>query len=242
MELADVYAADGSYDGCEAAVLFRARGSGGRDGAGRICSSCGATLYYTAGGGAARGNATVTGGRCYSYTLSLAAVDASTGEELGGAAYTVRVKSHAGDPSLVGKYVGADGALSDGPVEIADSGGGRALVNGVDGGTYTVEQVVAPAGHAAAPAFDLEVSPAIDAAKGLVSALEADASGMASVESASTVTGTVEVAVPSDAALALPVTGMAGDPAALRAAACAALAALAGFAWRARRRPPADAR
>ena len=230
VELEDVYSAEGAYDGCEAAVEFKARGSGARDHAGRICSTCSATLSFAAGGeGGARGNATVTGGNCYSYTLSIGAVDAATGEALPGAAYAVRVLSNAGDPSLAGKYVGAGGTLSDDPVEVADAGGGKALVDGVDGGTYSVEQVVAPAGHSAAPAFELEVRPTVNAAKGLVSALEAVASGEASVESTSTVTGEVDVAVPSGAGLALPVTGAAGRP--MLEAGPAALAGAAALAF-----------
>lgn len=75
----------------------------------------------------------------YDITLDLTKVDGSSKAALPGAVFTLQNKA--------GKYVKADGSLSEAKVELTVTDAGKLTVKGLDEGDYTLTEVTAPDGY-----------------------------------------------------------------------------------------------
>lgn len=75
----------------------------------------------------------------YDITLDLTKVDGASKAALPGAVFTLQNKD--------GKYVKADGSLSDTEVKLTVTGAGKLTVKGLDEGDYTLTEVTAPDGY-----------------------------------------------------------------------------------------------
>lgn len=75
----------------------------------------------------------------YDITLDLTKVDGATKAALPGAVFTLQNKA--------GKYVKADGSLSDTEVKLTVTDAGKLTVKGLDEGDYTLTEVTAPDGY-----------------------------------------------------------------------------------------------
>ena len=104
--------------------------------------------------------------RDYTYGLKIKKVDLGTEGELNGAKFTIKVKSvdDADDADAVGKYVQGDGKLDTEVHQFVTTGDGTFTVKGLDTGTYTVEEVEAPAGgYKKVDSFEFTITPALSA-------------------------------------------------------------------------------
>ena len=116
--------------------------------------------------------------KVYSYKANVVKVDQSNGQVLEGAKFTVQVATYAGDSTLVGKYVQADGSLGSSPYEFTSAADGTFSVPGLDAGTYTVHETEAPSGYKVQSSdITLVVTASVDATQGTLGMFSASASG-----------------------------------------------------------------
>lgn len=99
--------------------------------------------------------------RDYTYGLKVNKVDLGTERALNGAKFTIMVKS-ADNKDAEGKYVQSDGKLGNDPYQFETTVDGTFTVKGLDTGTYTVEEVVAPQGdYTTVEPFDFTIKPVL---------------------------------------------------------------------------------
>lgn len=99
--------------------------------------------------------------RDYTYGLKVNKVDLGTERPLNGAKFTIKVNS-ADNKDAVGKYVQSDGKLGKDPYQFETTDDGTFTVKGLDTGTYTVDEVVAPqGGYTTVKSFDFTIDPVI---------------------------------------------------------------------------------
>ncbi|MST59472.1 isopeptide-forming domain-containing fimbrial protein [Parafannyhessea umbonata] len=113
--------------------------------------------------------------RDFTYALNLVKLDQGTEKALDGATFTIKVKSvDDKDKSSVGKYVKADGTLTDNVDEakLTTKDGAAINVKGLDYGTYTVTEESAPTGYTKVAPFDFTIDPTIDETSQEVTKLE----------------------------------------------------------------------
>ena len=99
--------------------------------------------------------------RDYTYGLKVNKVDLGTERPLNGAKFTIKVIS-ADNKDAEGKYVQSDGKLGNDPYQFETTDNGTFTVKGLDTGTYTVDEVVAPqGGYTTVKSFDFTIDPAL---------------------------------------------------------------------------------
>lgn len=103
--------------------------------------------------------------RDFTYALNLVKLDQGTEKALEGAEFTIKVKV-ADDEASVGKYVKADGTLTDSKSDAKLTTGtdGKINVKGLDFGTYEVTEESAPTGYSTVSSFTFTIDPTIDEA------------------------------------------------------------------------------
>lgn len=87
----------------------------------------------------------------FSHQVELLKVADQTDNPLEGAEFTVQVAPQNADEPSRGRYVGADGSLSDAPQALRTDGQGRLRIAGLDEGVYLISETTAPAGYAPLP-------------------------------------------------------------------------------------------
>lgn len=96
--------------------------------------------------------------RDYTYQLLLNKVDRNTEVKLSGAKFTIQCTEQ-DDAANKGKYVQADGRLGDQPYEFTTDSNGQISVTGMDAGTYTVHETLAPTNYTAVDDFTFTIEP-----------------------------------------------------------------------------------
>ncbi len=89
----------------------------------------------------------------YTYQLKLVKRDRDTEKALDGASFTIKNSD--------GKYVQSDGSLGDSVYTFTANGDNGFTVNGLDAGTYTVDETVAPDGYQKTGEFTFTITPTI---------------------------------------------------------------------------------
>ena len=113
------------------------------------------TLYYS------NNPMTTDHGQTVPDTVRDYKVDLGTERALNGAKFTIMVKS-ADNKDAEGKYVQSDGKLGNDPYQFETTVDGTFTVKGLDTGTYTVEEVVAPQGdYTTVKPFDFTIKPVL---------------------------------------------------------------------------------
>jgi fimbrial isopeptide formation D2 family protein len=103
--------------------------------------------------------------RDFTYALNLVKLDQGTEKALKGAEFTIQVKTADDkDKASEGKYVKADGTLTDnkGEAKLTTGSDGKINVKGLDAGTYTVTEESAPDGYTKVDPFDFTIDPTIN--------------------------------------------------------------------------------
>ena len=156
--------------------------------------------------------------KVFSYKLRLVKNDAQTGEVLSGAVFTIQVAEGNADEASRGKYVQADGSLSDEPYRFVTDGQGAVEVAGLDEGLYRIAEQEAPEGfNIVEPTFDLHIDSSLDhgertlvTLEATVSAPDGQASSAAGVSTIDGSAGTVTVTAANDRVFVVPLTGLDG--------------------------------
>lgn len=97
----------------------------------------------------------------YAFKLKLVKVDKDTNKPLKDAKFTIKVKNPA-NTETNGKYVQADGTLSDTEYKFTSSAEGIVAVSGLEAGTYTITETDAPESYKVADPVDFTISPTYD--------------------------------------------------------------------------------
>lgn len=97
----------------------------------------------------------------YAFKLKLVKVDKDTNKPLKDAKFTIKVKNPA-NTETNGKYVQADGTLSDTEYKFTSSDEGIVAVSGLEAGTYTITETDAPESYKVADPVDFTISPTYD--------------------------------------------------------------------------------
>lgn len=97
----------------------------------------------------------------YAFKLKLVKVDKDTNKPLKDAKFTIKVKNPA-NTETNGKYVQADGTLSDTEYKFTSSAEGIVAVSGLEAGTYTITETDAPESYKVAAPVDFTISPTYD--------------------------------------------------------------------------------
>ena len=145
----------------------------------------------------------------YTYKLAIAKVDsAEPTKKLQGAEFTIQATG--ADEGTSTKYVQSDGTLGDTAYVFKTDVNGEISVKGLDAGTYTVSETMAPAGYNTVAPFTFTIDPTWnDDATALEKVTVSDSSE--SVDSSfSTTSKQVELTVKDKAGHGLPLTGQAG--------------------------------
>ena len=154
-----------------------------------------------------RGDVTGVETETYVFKLSLMKIDKATGAGLAGAKFTIADQD--------GLYVQADGTLGEAAYEFESGADGIVAVPGLDEGTYTVRETVAPADYEVLDA-DIKLVVETSYADGLLSGLTATVSGgegdaETKVVSVDPELGVVAIQATNDKIVEMPVTGMGGN-------------------------------
>lgn len=168
--------------------------------------------------------------RDFTYALNLVKLDQGTEKALEGAEFTIKVKV-ADDEASVGKYVKADGTLTDSKSDAKLTTGtdGKINVKGLDFGTYEVTEESAPTGYSTVSSFTFTIDPTIDQANqsvalksklttsdsthvvaGLTDGTAGDNTLNVTKDSGVTDNNTVNITVGDVKSVGLPLTGQAG--------------------------------
>lgn len=123
----------------------------------------------------------------YTWSLAIRKIDAETGSALSEAGFTVQAED--------GRYVTADGSLSEEETVLEVDEEGCLVVPTLDAGSYLISEAEAPDGYEAAESFDLVVSADLSGASPTLSASTNDAGIELSVDAE---TGTVSLVVADD--------------------------------------------
>lgn len=97
----------------------------------------------------------------YAFKLKLVKVDKDTNKPLKDAKFTIKVKNPA-NTETNGKYVQADGTLSDTEYKFTSSDEGIVAVSGLEAGTYTITETDAPESYKVAEPVDFTISATYD--------------------------------------------------------------------------------
>lgn len=97
----------------------------------------------------------------YAFKLKLVKVDKDTNKPLKDAKFTIKVKNPA-NTETNGKYVQADGTLSDTEYKFTSSAEGIVAVSGLEAGTYTITETDAPESYKVAEPVDFTISATYD--------------------------------------------------------------------------------
>lgn len=97
----------------------------------------------------------------YAFKLKLVKVDKDTNKPLKDAKFTIKVKNPA-NTETNGKYVQADGTLSDNEYKFTSSDEGIIAVSGLEAGTYTITETDAPESYKVAEPVDFTISATYD--------------------------------------------------------------------------------
>ncbi|MEE6158098.1 isopeptide-forming domain-containing fimbrial protein [Olsenella sp. YH-ols2221] len=179
---------------------------------------------HTSGTGTTTNNPTV---REYTYKLKLVKCDRDTEKALNGATFTIKNSD--------GKYVQSDGSLGDAAYTFTANGDDGFMVNGLDAGTYTVEETAAPNGYQKTGKFTFTITPTIstsgdnkDSLTGLDLSVDQNSDVIAGTPDGTTgnhqlqpktgtaadvTTGIVTVTVGDKKEITMPLTGMKGTTA-----------------------------
>lgn len=87
--------------------------------------------------------------RAFCYALQITKCDESGKVRLPGAKFTMQVSQNNTDDGSAGKYVQADGSLSEKAYEFVTDGNGEFRVDGLDEGAYVLRETAAPKGYVA---------------------------------------------------------------------------------------------
>ncbi|MGN0295607.1 MAG: isopeptide-forming domain-containing fimbrial protein [Parafannyhessea sp.] len=168
--------------------------------------------------------------RDFTYALNLVKLDQGTEKALEGAEFTIKVKT-ADDEASVGKYVKADGTLTDSKSDATLTTGtdGKINVRGLDFGTYEVTEESAPTGYSTVSSFTFTIDSTIDEANqsvalksklttsdsthvvaGLTDGTAGDNTLNVTKDSGVTDNNTVNITVGDVKSVGLPLTGQAG--------------------------------
>lgn len=97
----------------------------------------------------------------YAFKLKLVKVDKDTNKPLKDAKFTIKVKNPA-NTETNGKYVQANGTLSDTEYKFTSSAEGIVAVSGLEAGTYTITETDAPESYKVAEPVDFTISATYD--------------------------------------------------------------------------------
>lgn len=159
----------------------------------------------------------------YTYKLNLIKKDRDTEITLPGAKFTLKSGN---------QYVQANGSLGDGTYEFTTGADGSIAVNGLDAGTYTVHETMAPNGYDTTSDFTVKIDPKIagddgqtltaisntvsgngDAIAGESDGKTGDNQLTGGANASDVQTGTVTVTVGDKKEITMPLTGMKGTTA-----------------------------
>ena len=108
-----------------------------------------------------KGESKSVGTKNYAFKLKLVKVDKDTNKPLKDAKFTIKVKNPA-NTETNGKYVQADGTLSDTEYKFTSSAEGIVAVSGLEAGTYTITETDAPESYKVAEPVDFTISAEYD--------------------------------------------------------------------------------
>lgn len=173
------------------------------------------------------GKTTPKTAKLFSYKLQLHKIDRTTETNLQGAKFTIQATGD--DDGSSTKYVQSDGTLGDTAYEFETDKDGNINVTGLDAGTYTVTETVAPAGYDKVDSFTFQIKPTYDDDAQTLTKLEnvltatdsviaGDTDGVVTdnvltasgKNAADTSTGTVKITVGDVKRVTMPLTGMDG--------------------------------
>ena len=173
------------------------------------------------------GTTTPKTAKLFAYKLQLHKVDRTTEANLQGAKFTI--KATGDDDGSSTKYVQFDGTLGDTAYEFETDKDGNINVTGLDAGTYTVTETVAPAGYDKVDSFTFRIKPTYNDDDQTLTKLEnvltatdsviaGDTDGVVTdnvltasgKNAADTATGTVKITVGDVKRVTMPLTGMDG--------------------------------
>lgn len=171
------------------------------------------------------GTTTPKTARLFTYKLQLHKVDRTTEANLQGAKF--KIQATGDDDGSSTKYVQFDGTLGDTAYEFETDKDGNINVTGLDAGTYTVTETVAPAGYDKVDSFTFQIKPTYDAQTltklenvltATDSVIAGDTDGVTTdnvltasgKNAADTATGTVKITVGDVKRVTMPLTGMDG--------------------------------
>lgn len=172
------------------------------------------------------GTTTPKTAKLFAYKLQLHKIDRTTETNLQGAKFTIQATGD--DDGSSTKYVQSNGTLGDTAYEFETDKDGNINVTGLDAGTYTVTETVAPAGYDKVNSFTFQIKPTYDDAQMLTklenvltatdSVIAGDTDGVVTdnvltasgKNAADTATGTVKITVGDVKRVTMPLTGMDG--------------------------------
>lgn len=173
------------------------------------------------------GTTTPKTAKLFAYKLQLHKIDRTTETNLQGAKFTIQATGD--DDGSSTKYVQSDGTLGDTAYEFETDKDGNINVTGLDAGTYTVTEKVAPAGYDKVDSFTFQIKPTYDDDAQTLTKLEnvltatdsviaGDTDGVTTdnvltasgKNAADTATGTVKITVGDVKRVTMPLTGMDG--------------------------------
>jgi uncharacterized surface anchored protein len=173
------------------------------------------------------GTTTPKTAKLFAYKLQLHKIDRTTETNLQGAKFTIQATGD--DDGSSTKYVQSNGTLGDTAYEFETDKDGNINVTGLDAGTYTVTETVAPAGYDKVDSFTFQIKPTYDDAHQTLTKLEnvltatdsviaGDTDGVTTdnvltasgKNAADTATGTVKITVGDVKRVTMPLTGMDG--------------------------------
>lgn len=173
------------------------------------------------------GTTTPKTAKLFAYKLQLHKIDRTTETNLQGAKFTIQATGD--DDGSSTKYVQSDGTLGDTAYEFETDKDGNINVTGLDAGTYTVTETVAPAGYDKVDRFTFQIKPTYDDDAQTLTKLEnvltatdsviaGDTDGVVTdnvltasgKNAADTATGTVKITVGDVKRVTMPLTGMDG--------------------------------
>ena len=173
------------------------------------------------------GTTTPKTAKLFAYKLQLHKIDRTTETNLQGAKFTIQATGD--DDGSSTKYVQSDGTLGDTAYEFETDKDGNINVTGLDAGTYTVTETVAPAGYDKVDSFTFQIKPTYDDDAQTLTKLEnvltatdsviaGDTDGVVTdnvltasgKNAADTATGTVKITVGDVKRVTMPLTGMDG--------------------------------